>query len=113
MFAGGTVLFDFFQAFDNLFEVLPDRAVDSFAVLFKQRIECNGNFQHLQLFDFLLVFTYFGSYLKLYFCSIGAVGGRLLFLKIPMFQQYRYANRNAQTDELTAAVMGEYEGKRG
>ena len=109
MFAGGTVLFDFFQAFDNLFEVLPDRAVDSFAVLFKKRIECNGNFQHLQLFDFLLVFTYFGGYLELYFCSIGAVGGRLLFLKIPMLQSYR----NAQSYELTAAVMGEYKSKRG
>ena len=109
MFAGGTVLFDFFQAFDNLFEVLPDRAVDSFAVLFKQRIECNGNFQHLQLFDFLFVFSYFGGDLKLYFCSIGAVGGRLLFLKIPMLQSYR----NAQTDELTAAVMGKDKGKRG
>ena len=87
MFAGGTVLFDFFQAFDNLFEVLPDRAVDSFAVLF----------------------TYLGGYLKLYFCSIGAVGGRLLLVEIPMHQSFR----NAQTDELTAAVMGKDKSKRG
>lgn len=51
--------------------------------------------------------------LKLDFRAAGVIFGRALFLKIPMFQQYRYANRNAQTDELTAAVMGEYEGKRG
>ena len=47
--------------------------------------------------------------MKLYFCSIGTVGGRLLLVEIPMHQSFR----NAQTDELTAAVMGEYEGKRG
>lgn len=48
-------------------------------------------------------------YLKLDFRAAGAILGRALFLKIPMFQSYR----NAQTDELTAAVMGEYEVKRG
>ena len=71
MFAGGTVLFNFFQAFDNLFEKVPYGAVDSFAVLFKKIIERNRDFQHLQLFDFLFVFTDFGGDLKLYFCSIG------------------------------------------
>ena len=83
--------------------------VDSFAVLFKKIIERNGDFQHLQLFDFLFVFSYFGGDLKLYFCSIGAVGGRLLFLKIPMLQRNGYA----QSYELTAAVMGKNKSKRG
>ena len=109
MFAGGTVLFNFFQAFDNLFEKVPYGAVDSFAVLFKKIIERNRDFQHLQLFDFLFVFTDFGGDLKLYFCSIGAVGGRLLFLKIPMLQRNGYA----QSYELTAAVMGKNKSKRG
>ena len=47
--------------------------------------------------------------MKLYFCSIGAVGGRLLFLKIPMLQRNGYA----QSYELTAAVMGKNKSKRG
>ena len=109
MFAGGTVLFYLFQSVDYLLEIIFNGAVDSFAVLFKKIIERNRDFQHLQLFDFLFVFTDFGGYLKLYFCSIGAVGGRLLFLKIPMFQQYRHT----PTYELTAAVMGKDKGKRG
>ena len=47
-------------------------------------------------------------YLKLDFRVAGAILGRALFLKIPMFEQYRHT----QTNELTVAVMGEYEGKR-
>ena len=88
---------------------MKETDINKWATLFKQRIECNGNFQHLQLFDFPLVFTYLGGYLKLYFCSIGAVGGRLLLVEIPMHQSFR----NAQTDELTAAVMGKDKSKRG
>ena len=109
MFAGRTIFLDLFQSVDYLSEKVPYGAVDSFTVLFKKIIECNGNFQHLQLLNLLFVFTYFGGYLKLYFCSIGAVGGRLLFLKIPMFQRNGYA----QSYELTAAVMGKDKGKRG
>ena len=109
MFASGTILFDLFQSVDYLLEIISNGAVDSFAVLFKKIIERNRDFQHLQLFDFLFVFTDFGGDLKLYFCSIGAVGGRLLFLKIPMLQRNGYA----QSYELTAAVMGKNKSKRG
>lgn len=47
--------------------------------------------------------------MKLYFHAVGAVPGGPLFVKVPMFQQYRHT----QSDEFTAAVMGEYKGKRG
>lgn len=108
MLACWTVLFDLFRPLDDLLEIIANDAVDSFPVLLWQIIECNGDFQHLQLFDLLFVFTDFGGYVELDFCSIGAVCGGLLFGEIPMFQSYRYA----QPDELTAAVLGEYEGKR-
>lgn len=42
-------------------------------------------------------------------CTVGTVLGGLLLVKIPMVQGYR----DAQSDKFTAAVMGEYKGKRG
>ena len=109
MLACWTVLFDLFRPLDYLLEMIANDAVDSFPVQLWQIIECNGDFQYIQLFDFLFILTYFRGYWELNFRPVGAVGGGLLFGEIPVFQSYRYA----QPDELTAAVLGEYEGKRG
>lgn len=56
-----------------------------------------------------VVFTDFGGDLKPYLSSVGAVCRRLLFLKIPMLQNYR----GAQADEFSATVMGKDKSKRG